>query len=124
MAMLSLNNVFDNTWSGVLNYGNYEKPTIEFWKECIPEIKSVRNDFLFIGEAYWDLEWELQRLGFDYTYDKKLLDRLKVGQISEIKGHLMADREFQEKSLRFIENHDEERAVHFLDRINLKQQQL
>ncbi len=36
---------------------------------------------------------------------------LKVGQLSEIRGHLMADQEFQEKSVRFIENHDEERAI-------------
>lgn len=111
MAMLSLNNVFDNTWSGILTHGNYEKPAVEFWQESISEIKNVRSDFIFIGEAYWDLEWELQRLGFDYTYDKKLLDRLKLGQISEIKGHLMAEKEFQYKSVRFIENHDEERAV-------------
>lgn len=111
MAMLSLNNVFDNTWSGILSYGNFQKPSQEFWKECIPKVKNVKDDFLFIGEAYWDLEWELQRLGFDYTYDKKLLDRLRLGQISEIKGHLMAEDEFQNKSVRFIENHDEERAI-------------
>ena len=120
MAMLSLNNVFDNTWSGILNYGNYEKPQTEFWKDCISEIKSIQNDFLFIGEAYWDLEWELQRLGFDFTYDKKLLDRLKVGQISEIKGHLMAEQEFQRKSVRFIENHDEERAISLFGQDKLK----
>ncbi len=111
MAMLALNNVFDNTWSGVLTKGEYEKPPVEFWKECIDEVKSLREDFLFIGEAYWDLEWELQRLGFDYTYDKKLLDRLKVGQISELQGHLMAEDSYQKKSVRFIENHDEERAI-------------
>jgi hypothetical protein len=111
MAMLALNNVFDNTWSGVLTQGKYEKPVIEFWKQCIDEIKSLREDFIFIGEAYWDLEWELQRLGSDYTYDKKLLDRLKVGQISELKGHLMAESDYQQKSVRFIENHDEERAA-------------
>ena len=111
MAMLSLSNVFDNTWSGALNFGGFEKPKVEFWKECIDEVKAERNDFVFIGEAYWDLEWELQKMGFDYTYDKKLLDRLKVGQISEIKGHLEADKEYQKKSVRFIENHDEDRAM-------------
>lgn len=111
MAMLSLNNVFDNTWSGVLNYNQYEKPSVEFWKECIDEVKALRKDFIFIGEAYWDLEWELQKLGFDYTYDKKLLDRLKVGHLPEIKGHLKADEEYQKKSVRFIENHDEERSI-------------
>lgn len=114
MAMLCLNNVFDNTWSGILTNRKYEKPPVEFWKECITKIKSLNEKFVFIGEAYWDLEWELQRLGFDYTYDKKLLDRLKVGQISEIRGHLMADKEFQSKSVRFLENHDEERSVKLL----------
>ncbi len=103
--------MFDNTWGGLLTYGHYEKPSIEFWEECISEVKNSRSDFEFIGEAYWDLEWELQRLGFDYTYDKKLLDRLKLGHISEIRGHLMAERQFQNKSVRFIENHDEERAI-------------
>ncbi len=111
MAMLSLSNIFENTWSGVLSYGNYRKPEREFWDECIKEIKSLNKEFLFIGEAYWDLEWELQRLGFDFTYDKKLLDRFKSENVGEIKAHLMAEKEFQEKSVRFIENHDEERAV-------------
>jgi len=111
MAMLLLNNIFENTWSGVLSFSNYKKPKQEFWDECIKEIKNKREDFLFIGEAYWDLEWELQRLGFDFTYDKKLLDRFKSENVSEIKAHLMAEKEFQEKSVRFIENHDEERAV-------------
>ncbi len=111
MAMLSLNNVFDNTWSGTLTYGKHEKPEKEFWEECIAEVKKVNDQFLFIGEAYWDLEWELQRLGFDFTYDKKLLDRLRVGQISEIRGHLLAEKDYQNKSIRFIENHDEERSM-------------
>ncbi|MBW2998618.1 glycosidase [Candidatus Woesearchaeota archaeon] len=114
MAMLSLNNVFDNTWSGLLTYGKFKKPSVEYWEECISEIKKIKEDFLFIGEAYWDLEWELQRLGFDYTYDKKLLDRLKLGQISEIKAHLLAENEFQNKSVRFLENHDEDRAINSL----------
>ncbi|MFA3782176.1 alpha-amylase family glycosyl hydrolase [Melioribacteraceae bacterium 4301-Me] len=115
MAILALNNVFSNTWAGVIeekNKNSYE----EFWKEAIDKTKKVRRDFLFIAEAYWDLEWQLQNLGFDYTYDKKLTDRLKIGDVSEIYGHLLADRDYQLKSVRFIENHDEERAVTALGR--------
>ena len=33
-------------------------------------------DFVFMAEAYWDLEWALQQQGFDYCYDKRLYDRL------------------------------------------------
>jgi len=89
MAMLALNNVFKNTWGGVLS----------------------RRGFIFIAEAYWDLEWELQQLGFDYTYDKKLTDRLDYGYVPDIHDHLLAEPDYQKKSIRFIENHDEKRVV-------------
>jgi len=111
MAMLVLNNVFNNTWRGIIDESKFPKPAEEFWKIAIDKIKSHKKDFLFIAEAYWNLEWELQQLGFDYTYDKKLLDRLKDGKPFEVSEHLRADNQYQMKSLRFIENHDEERAV-------------
>lgn len=120
MAMLSLNNVFDNTWKGPLNSGNIQKPEKEFWDVCISETKKHRNDFTFIGEAYWDLEYELQRLGFDFTYDKKLLDRLKFGYIKEIESHLKAEMKYQMKSVRFLENHDEARVLTLLGKEKAK----
>lgn len=109
MAMLALNNVFNNTW-GMLLENNDAMPA-ELWTELISAVKNKRNDFLFIAEAYWDLEWELQQMGFDYTYDKKLLDRLKDSTADKVRDHLKAEEAYQMKSLRFIENHDEERAV-------------
>ena len=111
MAMLPLNNVFYNTWSGVLNKMKYEKPDGKFWAKAISRVKEKFPDFIFIAEAYWDLEWELQQLGFDYTYDKKLTDRLLFGDVFSVKEHLMADINYQKKSIRFIENHDEDRAL-------------
>jgi hypothetical protein len=111
MAMLVLNNVFYNTWSGVLSKFEYNKPKEEFWKTAIQKIKSKFPDFIFMAEVYWDLEWQLQRLGFDCTYDKVLTDRLLDSDVESIKAHLNADRDYQMKSVRFIENHDEARAV-------------
>jgi hypothetical protein len=111
MAMLQLNNVFQNTWIGVLNRTNFKKPAEEFWKIAIETVKSIRPDFIFLAEAYWNLEWDLQQLGFDFTYDKKLTDRLSSGKLQSIKGHLSADKEYQMKSARFLENHDETRAI-------------
>lgn len=111
MAMLGLNNVFKNTWVGVLSKQGIELPSSEFWADAIQEVKKVRPDFVFIAEAYWDLEWELQQLGFDFTYDKRLLDRMVLSKADAIREHLYATPEFQKKSIRFIENHDEERAV-------------
>ena len=111
MAMLAMNNVFGNTWSGALSSGFFSKPKDEFWQTAIEIIKNYRNDFLFIAEAYWDLEYDLQQLGFDYTYDKKLLDRIIAGDVNEIKAHLNAEEFYRRKSVRFIENHDEERSI-------------
>ena len=111
MAMLALNNVFNNTWGGILLGNGFEFPKTEFWHDAIAAVKKERSDFVFIAEAYWDLEWRLQQLGFDYTYDKSLTDRLKLGNAKDIHEHLMAETEYQKKSVRFIENHDEERAV-------------
>ncbi|MCU7496455.1 MAG: glycosidase [Ignavibacteria bacterium] len=110
MAMLPLENVFFNTWRGTLSKMGHEKPERKFWKYAIEKVKEKYPDFIFMAEAYWDLEWELQQLGFDYTYDKRLTDRILSGNVPEIKLHLKAESDFQKKSVRFIENHDEERA--------------
>ena len=42
----------------------------------IGAVKSGHPDFVFLAEAYWDLEYALQQQGFDYCYDKRLYDRL------------------------------------------------
>jgi len=114
MAMLVLNHVFKNTWGGLLFNHGIEEQKKEFWESAIKEIKTKRKDFIFIAEAYWDLEWDLQKLGFDFTYDKKFMDRIKTGSPQEIYEHLLADAEYQKKSVRFIENHDEERSIKIL----------
>lgn len=116
MAMLVLNNVFENSWGGVLYEQGYEKPVQEFWRDAIATIGKEFPGFLFIAEAYWDLEWELQKLGFDFTYDKRLLDRLKNAPPDSIRSHLYAEYLYQKKSVRFLENHDEDRAVTSLGR--------
>ena len=106
MAMLVLNGIFERTWgqrAGV-------RPGTEYWQNAIPAIKRVHPGFLFIAEAYWDLEWELQQQGFDFCYDKKLYDRLEHSSAENIRLHLCADLVYQNKLLRFIENHDEPRA--------------
>ena len=69
---------------------------------------------LFLAEVYWDLEHELQLQGFDYTYDKRLYDRIVNGEVGEVKSHLRAQPNFLRSSLRFIENHDEPRAMETL----------
>ena len=66
---------------------------------------------LFLAEVYWDLEWELMQLGFDYCYDKRFYDRLERDNAESIRLHLTAGLDYQDKLVRFIENHDEVRAA-------------
>lgn len=107
MAMLMLNNVFERTWGARAG----QKPESEYWNDVIPPVKRANPGFLFIAEAYWDLEWELQQHGFDFCYDKRLYDRLEHEDAECVRLHLCADLDYQEKLLRFLENHDEPRAA-------------
>jgi hypothetical protein len=111
MAMLPLLQVFESTWDNVIRKMNYTRPAHEFWESAIKSVKDKRKDFIFIAEAYWGIEHEIQNLGFDYTYDKRLTDRLRSDTPANIIEHLRADYTYQSKSVRFLENHDEDRAV-------------
>lgn len=111
MAMLVLNNIFGNTWSGAADKTKFPETSEEFWSAAIKEIKSFNPGFIFIAETYWGLEKDLQRLGFDYTSDKVLYDRLVKNGPTEIKGHLTADMNVQQKSVRYTEKYEEERAL-------------
>jgi hypothetical protein len=77
----------------------------------IPAVKAQHPHFKFIAEAYWDLEWELQQQGFDFCYDKRLYDRLEHDPAESVRLHLNAGLDYQDKLIRFIENHDEPRAA-------------
>jgi hypothetical protein len=107
MAMLLLNAIFGRTWGGRAS----QPPQSEYWGDAIPLIKKAYPDFIFIAEAYWDLEWELQQKGFNFCYDKRLYDRLEHDNAESVRLHLWADPSYQQKLLRFIENHDEPRAA-------------
>ncbi len=107
MAMLLLNSIFERTWGSRAGL----KPATEYWADLIAAIKSSRPEFLFIAEAYWDREWELQQQGFDFCYDKRFYDRLAHGNAESLRAHLSAPVNYQSKLLRFIENHDEQRAA-------------
>jgi hypothetical protein len=112
MAMLVQPATFRRTWGDRALPADGSPPRDEpFWPEAIGAVRRRNPDFLFIAEVYWDLEWELQQHGFDYTYDKRLYDRLRAGDAGAVRGHLCAAADFQNRSVRFLENHDEPRAA-------------
>lgn len=112
MAMLLLNNVFERTWEGRAG----KRPEEEYWRAVISAVRSHYPNLLLLAETYWDLEWDLQQLGFDYCYDKRFYDKLMHGNAESVRQHLTASLDYQDKLLRFIENHDEPRAAAILSR--------
>jgi glycosidase len=101
MAMLILPDVFERTWG--------RRPEL-FWPRVTETVREQYPDFCFMAEVYWDLEWTLQQQGFDYTYDKRLYDRLREGHARPVREHFFAGLDYQNKLARFLENHDEPRA--------------
>jgi alpha amylase-like protein len=104
MAMLVLSDIFRRTWK---DHVRADGPAPEFWTRA----RAAVPGFVLMAEVYWDLEWRLQQLGFDFTYDKRLYDRLLYSPPSDVRAHLTADAEYQRRSVRFIENHDEPRST-------------
>jgi hypothetical protein len=110
-AMLVLNASFDKTW-GHLPSGETAAPG-EYWAGAISAVKQRQPEFMFIAEAYWDLESRLQAQGFDYVYDKKFYDYLTTRDFSALQRHVRGVAgKFH--PARFLENHDEPRSASLL----------
>jgi hypothetical protein len=105
MAMLVLNDVFAQTWQQHVDL-MWRVPATEFWPDA-----TRRVPMIYLAEVYWDREFQLQQQGFDFTYDKRLLDRLHHGDPQQARGHLRADAAYSARLARFLENHDEARSV-------------
>jgi hypothetical protein len=102
MAMLVLPEVFERTWG--------QRAPL-FWPAATRRVRERFPGFTFMAEVYWDMEWALQQQGFDYTYDKRLYDRLRDRHARTVREHLLAGLDYQDRLARFLENHDEPRAA-------------
>jgi len=114
MSMLLLNDVFASTWKDFPS--QHSRPQNEFWSEAIASVRAVNSEFLFLAEAYWDLEQQLLNLGFDYAYDKRVYDHLIAHNPRALLDHLRSkDPGFLSRTTHFLENHDEPRIASLLD---------
>ena len=114
MAMLLLNEVFANTWNGFP--ATEPSCETEFWADAISAVRQRNHGFQFLAEVYWGLEPRLQSLGFNYTYDKTLYDRLIAWQPGGVQRHLLGlPRSGISAGAHFVENHDEPRIAAKLD---------
>src|SRR5581483_10513015 len=114
MAMLVLNDVFALTWARSLSAE--PAPKTEFRSDAIAAVRQRQPGFEFLAEVYWGIEDRLQALGFNYTYDKVLYDRLVGHDTRGVQPHLLGmGPERVSASAHFLENHDEPRVAALLD---------
>ena len=88
MAMLILPEVFERTWGCARRHSGQEHRTSP----------PPPSGLLLLAEVYWDLEWTLQQQGFDYTYDKRLYDRLREGHARPVREHFYAATRLPEQA--------------------------
>ena len=117
MAMLVLNKVFAKTWG---QYVTGLEDLQEFWPYAINSIRDIRANFTFIAESYWGLGKQLLEAGFNYSYDKDFYDALVSSDVERLKNQLSKPLPDQQRLLRFLENHDEPRAMDALGRDRIK----
>lgn len=112
MAMLLLNDIIAEVWgSNLAGYG-YSRPSTEWWQDAIRAVKQKYPNVKFLAEVYWGLNGKLQSLGFDYTYDKDLYDKLTATNLGDLKNYISTvGYNYLTNSAHFVENHDQERAV-------------
>ncbi|MFQ3639119.1 MAG: alpha-amylase family glycosyl hydrolase [Chloracidobacterium sp.] len=114
MAMLVLRDQIYRQWYPRLPKEVFDRAMpAEFWDEAIAAAKRVNPDFKVIAEAYWDTELHLISLGFDYAYDKRFLDCLVAHDAPQAVAERLrsVSEVFLKNTIRFVENHDEERAA-------------
>jgi glycosidase len=107
VAHFCLTNLFSEYWREELE--GWSVPKEEFWSEAIREVRDEHSNFVFVAETYGrELQDQLLGLGFDYIYDKELLDDLVKSDLSSFKVNMLR---LTDHYVHFVENHDEVRAV-------------
>ena len=122
VAGLLLNDVIEKNWKEELDYWGYKRPETEFWELALNEAKNKYKDVIFLAEVYDEKQIDLlTKLGFTYTYNKDLLEKLK-GDSNEVNAYIKSVKEeYWMHSANFVENHDENRAVYNMGSIEKAQ---
>jgi hypothetical protein len=116
MAMLLVPAVIARTWGELSQPADGAPPRDDpFWPGAIAAVKIATPTFTFLAEVYWDLDGELQRAGFDFTYDKRFYDALLAGAARSVRERLAVEPAFRDRCARYLENHDEPRAAAVLE---------
>lgn len=98
-----------------------EMVPVEFWEWAIADVKKQYPEVIFIAEIYNPLIYHdfVAKGGFDYLYDKvgvydrirPLMEGRETANTNAIVEAMAQSEGIEEKMLRFLENHDEQRIA-------------
>ena len=111
VAWVMLNDFFYKTWHSELDSWGWSKPQEQFWESAIKEVKAEFPDLKLLAEVYGNYFGILIQLGFDYTYDKEMLDKFAAGNVGRVKAWARYTEKYGGNVCRFMENHDDNRAT-------------
>ena len=111
VAQILINDNFGSNWEEELKSWGWTKPEKEFWDIAIKEVKNEFPNTIFLSESYGDVYKELIKEGFDYCYDKDLLDKFVKEDIKVIKEYIEGNKNYNDHLCHFLENHDHNRAM-------------
>jgi hypothetical protein len=117
MAYLLLNDLFAAAWQNELQSWGWNRPSNEFWATALSILKQKYPQTIMMAEVYGGYEPTLQSLGFDYTYDKTVYDKLSSSDLDGLRAWLSQSHgqysnvEYLSQCSHFTSNHDQPRAV-------------
>ena len=111
-AYLILNDVFEDAWKAELNAYSYIRPNTEFWSYAIQEGRNINPNAILLAESYDEkYSKKLLELGFNYVYNKDLLDKIVISA-KDVKEYMKSKNStFLDTACNFVENHDELRIA-------------
>ena len=110
LAQYQINSQFDLYWDKEL--GDCRAPPDEFWKVAIDRVRAKNPKFIMMGESYgYENQEKLLECGFNYIYEKELLDKLLYGDVHSFKSLIFQNHFITNRMVHFVENHDEPRIL-------------
>lgn len=116
-----INSHFADYWKKELFENNrnvvdvdYTNENEEFWLLAISKVRSFNPNFVFVAESYGESNQDkLIKCGFNYVYEKELLDKLVFSDVKGFRDLIFQNNEHitSKRMVHFVENHDEKRIL-------------
>ena len=108
-SSIVFNDYFGETWNTQLSSYGYQKPQNEFWGQAIGKVKTKYPNTIFITETDSNDHLKMFNQGFDYSFEKTLIDKLLNPHLDDTRYIITSLAKYNHQLCRYLENHDNNR---------------